>query len=201
MKDFIPQALGDFVKWVNLQTTKRASYAKALGYSAEETARYNALDTEVLAKIASADAAASQARAAVATRDAAIAAYEASTRPAIARAKTHPAYTEALGLDCQWLSGSADASAQRASLQPTLQQRPSAEGIRLDWSKNGQDGVQVFRRAVGTADWGRPLAFDTRSPYIDTETGLRGRYEYYVQLMQDDRPVGERSAVVEVVHG
>jgi hypothetical protein len=202
MKDFIPQALGDFVKWVNLQLIKRPGYAKALGYSAEETARYNTLDTEVLAKIAAADAATSQARAAVAARDAAIEAHEASTRTAIARAKTHPAYTEALGLDCQWLSGSADATAaQRASLQPTLQQRPSAEGIRLDWSKNGQDGVQVFRRAVGTADWGRPLAFDTRSPYIDTETGLRGRYEYYVQLMQDDKPVGERSAVVEVVHG
>ena len=90
-------------------------------------------------------------------------------------------------------------AAQRASLQPTLQQRPSAEGIRLDWSKSGQDDVQVFRRAVGTAGWGRPLAFDTRSPYI--ETGLRGRCKYYVQLMQDDRPVGERSAVVEVLMG
>lgn len=199
--DFIPRALGDFAQWVTLQTTKRADYAKTLGYSATDLTQASAADTEVLAKIAAAEAALSRASAAVAERDAAIGAYQASTRATIARAKTHPAYTEAIGRDCQWTTAPAAADASRASLQPTLQQRPSAEGIRLDWSKNGQDGVQVYRRAVGTADWGRPLAFDTRSPYIDTETGLHGRYEYCVQLMKDDRPVGERSAVVEVVMG
>lgn len=199
--NFIPRALGDFAQWVTLQTTKRADYAKTLGYSATDLTQASAADTEVLAKIAAAEAALSRASAAVSERDAAIDAYQATARATIARAKTHPAYTEAIGRDCQWTTTPAAADANRASLQPTLQQRPSPEGIRLDWSKNGQDGVQVFRRAVGTADWGRPLAFDTRSPYIDTETGLRGRYEYYVQLMQDDKPVGERSAVVEVVMG
>jgi hypothetical protein len=199
--DFIPRALGDFAQWVTLQTTKRADYAKTLGYSTTDLTQASAADTEVLAKIAAAEAALSRASAAVTERDVAIDAYQANTRATIARAKTHPAYTEAIGRDCQWTTPSASADANRASLQPTLQQRPSAEGIRLDWSKNGQDGVQVFRRAVGTADWGRPLAFDTRSPYIDTETGLHGRYEYYVQLMKDDKPVGERSAVVEVVMG
>jgi|GEM_PF-3354814 len=202
MRDFIPQALGDFSQWVRLQTTKRPGYAAKLGYTDADITQRNAADQAVLAKIAAADATMSQARAAVTERDAAIDAYEKATRADIARAKTHPAYTEAIGQDCQWLAGGSTPTAdQRASLQPTLQQRPSAEGVRLDWSKLGQDGVQVFRRAVGTADWGRPLAYDTRSPYIDTETGLHGRYEYCVQLMQDDKPVGDRSAVVEVLLG
>ncbi|MDO7886726.1 hypothetical protein [Hymenobacter cheonanensis] len=199
MSDFIPQALGDFAQWVRLQTTKRAGYAPTLGYSEAETTQHNAADQAVLASIGAAEAAMSQARAAVVARDAAIDAYTTATRAAIARAKTHPAYSAAIGQDMQWLSS--PASAQSVSLKPSLQQRPSAEGLRLDWSKLGQDGVQVFRRPAGSADWGRPLAFDTRSPYIDTETGLHGRYEYCVHLMKDDKPVGERSDVVEVVLG
>jgi hypothetical protein len=76
----------------------------------------------------------------------------------------------------------------------------SPEGIRLDWSKNGQDGVEVFRRPAGTVAWEK-LAFDSRSPYIDTETGLTGTYEYYVQLMKNDRPVGQASDIVVARHG
>ena len=53
----------------------------------------------------------------------------------------------------------------------------------------------------GTREWGRALAFDSRSPYIDTETGLSGPYEYYVQLMKDDQPVGQPSDIVSAMHG
>jgi len=201
MKDFLPQALGDFVRWVQLQTAKRPAHAAALGYSAPDVSQRDAADAAVLAKIATAETAIRTARAAVAERDAAIDTYETSIRADIARAKTSPAYTEAIGQDCQWLGTSA--AAERAAtatteLKPTLRQRPSAEGIRLDWSKDGQDGVRVYRRVAGSPDWGRPLAFDSRSPYIDTETGLRGTVEYCVQLMKDDKPVGERSDVVVV---
>lgn len=198
-KDFIPQALGDFANWVRLQTSKRATHAATLGLSADEVTGRAAADQAVLDQIAAAETALTQARAAVAARDTAIDAYETAVRADIARAKTHPAYTDALGQDCQWVG--AAATVNRDELKPSLRQRPSAEGVRLDWSKSGQDGVQVFRRPAGTAEWGRPLAFDSRSPYIDTETDLKGTYEYCVQLMKDDKPVGERSDIVTVVLG
>lgn len=199
MADFFPNTLPKLTDWVALQTRKRPEYATTLGLTPADVTARAAADKAVLqAATEAADALATSA-AKVAARDTAIRAYETQTRADIARAKTAPGYTEAIGKDCQWLSP--DAAVDPATLQPTLASRNSAEGLVLNWSKNGQDGVQVFRRAAGAKDWGRPLAFDSRSPYIDTETGLSGSYEYYVQLMKDDRPVGQPSDIVEAMHG
>ncbi|MDO7873868.1 hypothetical protein Q5H93_03920 [Hymenobacter sp. ASUV-10] len=61
--------------------------------------------------------------------------------------------------------------------------------------------MKVFRRRkAGETAW-HYLAFDSRSPYIDTETGLTGTYEYQVQLMNDDKPVGQASDIGTAVHG
>jgi hypothetical protein len=199
MADYIPNALPKFTDWVGLQTRKRPDYATALGLTPAEVTARAAADANVLQ--ATTDAADAQATSAakVAARDLAIHTYEAQTRLDIARAKTAPGYTEAIGRDCEWLTTTLGSS--RPSLQPTLDIRDSAEGLVLKWSKNGQDGVNVYRRAAGTTDWGRVLAFDSRSPYIDTETGLTGTYEYYVQLMKDDRPVGQPSDIVAAMQG
>jgi hypothetical protein len=199
MPDYIPAALPKFTDWVALQTRKRAEYAKVLGLTPDDVSTRAAADAAVLKASTEATDALATATAKVAARDTAIRAYETQTRADIARAKTAPGYTEAIGKDCQWLS--TDAAVAPATLRPNLEIRSSAEGLVLKWSKNGQDGVQVFRRAAGAKDWGRPLAFDSRSPYIDTETGLSGSYEYYVQLMKDDRPVGQPSDIVAAMHG
>ncbi|MDB5269283.1 MAG: hypothetical protein JWP58_2323 [Hymenobacter sp.] len=198
MPDYIPAALPKLTDWVGLQTRKRPDYAEALGLTPEQVKARAAADAAVLLATTDAADALATSAAKVAARDEAIRTYTAQTRADIARAKTAPGYTEALGRDCQWLTTS-DAT-DPATLQPTLEIRDSAEGLVLKWSKNGQDGVQVYRRAAGTEDWGRMLAFDSRSPYIDTETGLSGSFEYYVQLMKDDRPVGEASDIVAAVH-
>ena len=199
MPDYLPTALPKFTDWVSLQTRKRADYAAALGLTPADVQARNAADAAVLKTTTDAADAMNTATALVATRDQAIRHYETQTRLDIARAKMAPGYTEAIGKDCEWLTTAA--ATDRATLQPSLEIRDSAEGLVLKWSKDGQDGVQVFRRATGSKDWGRMLAFDSRSPYIDTETGLSGTYEYYVQLMKDDRPVGQPSDIVAAMHG
>ena len=199
MSDFFPNTLSKFTDWVGLQSRKRPDYAAALGLTTEEVKARTAADTAVLKAATDAADALKTAAAQVATRDEAIRTYTAQTRLDITRAKTAPGYTEAIGKDCEWLT-TADTT-DHATLRPSLEIRDSAEGLVLKWSKNGQDGVQVFRRATGAKDWGRVLAFDSRSPYIDTETGLSGSYEYYVQLMKDDRPVGQSSDIVVAMHG
>ena len=199
MSDYLPTALPKFTDWVGLQTRKRADYASALDLTPADVKARDAADAAVLKAITDAADAMNTATSLVATRDQAMRAYEAQTRADIARAKTAPGYTEAIGKDCEWLT-TAD-SADRATLQPSLVLADSALGLVLKWSKNGQDGVNVYRRPAGTKDWGRVLAFDSRSPYIDTETGLSGSYEYYVQLMKDDQPVGQASDIVAALHG
>ncbi|WP_400191112.1 hypothetical protein [Hymenobacter sp. B81] len=199
MPDYIPSALPELAAWVQLQQRKRADYATAFAWTPTEITRRQGRETAVLEAIAQARDAQNAASAAVAARDQLIQDYETDVRQSIGRDKAHPAYTEAIGRDCGWLAP--QTAVRGLNLKPTLSVRPTAEGLRLDWSKLGQDGVQVFRRPAGTAAWGRPLAFDSRSPYIDTETGLSGPYEYYVQLMKDDRPVGDASDIVRALHG
>lgn len=199
MTDFLPAALPKFTDWVRLQTRKRADYATALGLTPADVKTRNEADAAVLQATTDAADALNTATALVAARDKAIRGYETQARADIARAKTAPGYTEAIGKDCGWLGTTPTLAAD--ALQPTLAIHDSAEGLVLKWSKNGQDGVNVYRRAAGTKDWGRSLAFDSRSPYIDTETGLSGPYEYYVQLMKDDHPVGQPSDIVAALHG
>ncbi|MGY3087410.1 hypothetical protein ACVWYF_000436 [Hymenobacter sp. UYAg731] len=199
MADFFPNTLPKFTDWVGLQTRKRPDYATTLGLTPTEVTARAAADAAVLQATTDAADALATSAAKVAARDTAIRTYETQTRADIARAKTAPGYTDAIGQDCQWLS--AAGTTDRATLQPSLEIRDSAEGLVLKWSKNDQDGVQVFRRAAGAKEWGRMLAFDSRSPYIDTETGLSGSFEYYVQLMKDDRPVGQASDIVAAMHG
>lgn len=201
MADFMPGALPAFAEWVQLQQRKRAAHAPTLGWSAADLTRRDQADAAVLQALTDAADAQRKASAAITARDAAMQAYKAAVRTDIARDKTHPQYTDAIGQDLGWLGSGGDAALRPAALKPTLKVQPSPLGVRLDWSKLDQDGVRVYRRRAGEAAWGRPLAFDTRSPYIDTETGLSGPYEYYVQLMKDDEPVGEASDIVRAVHG
>ena len=199
MADFIPAALPKYTDWVGLQTRKRPTYATPLGLTPTDVKDREAADAAVLKAAADAADALKTATSLVATRDEAIRKYNLQVRADIARAKTAPGYTEAIGKDCEWLSTAP--ATDPAALRPTLAIHDSAEGLVLKWSKDGQDGVNVYRRPAGTKDWGRTLAFDSRSPYIDTETGLTGAYEYYVQLMKDDQPVGQASDIVAALHG
>jgi hypothetical protein len=199
MADYIPTNLPTFTDWVGLQRRQRAAYATTLGLTPADVQTRDEADAKMLDYCTHADDALAAASRAVAAREAYKKQYEASVRADINRYKTHPSYTEALGKENDWLSSS---SGQREpdTLQATVKVAFSAEGIRLDWAKLGQDGVEVFRRPAGTPTWTK-LAFDSRSPYIDTEQGLTGPFEYYTQLMHDDKPVGMPSDIVTALHG
>lgn len=86
--DYFPRALGNLVKWIDVQGAKRPVHGPTLGYTAAEMTAATAADTAVKAKITAADVAMTKARAAVTERDAAIDDYEATVRAQIARAKT-----------------------------------------------------------------------------------------------------------------
>jgi len=195
----IPQALGDLRTWVTHQKSKRPLAASQLKLSEDDVKQADQADDDALRVCKEAEDALSTSAAKVAARDQYLKEYGTATSARIARYKTTPGYTEALGKDCQWLSTDG-AKPDPATLQPSLSIGRGPEGFVLKWSKLDQDGVEVFRRKVGETRWEK-LAFDSRSPYIDTETGLSGPYQYQVQLMNDDKPVGQPSAIVEAVHG
>jgi len=195
----IPKSISELVAWSGLQTSKRPNVAAQLKLTEDEVEQGNLADKKVAQVCREADDAMTTATAKVATRDAYLKEYGTATSARIARYKTNPLYTEALGKDCQWLSTDG-AKPDPNSLKPDLSIARGPEGFVLKWEKLDQDGVKVFRRRAGETAW-QYLAFDSRSPYIDTETGLSGPYDYYVQLMNDDKPVGQPSDIVTAVHG
>jgi uncharacterized short protein YbdD (DUF466 family) len=196
----IPQALGDFRTWVSHQKSKRPAAAAQLKLSTDEVKQADEADEKALRLCQEAEEALSTSAAKVGARDQYLKQYNTATSASIARHKTNPLYTEALGKDCQWLSDDPSAKLAPDALKSSLSITRGPEGFVLKWSKLDQDGVKVFRRRAGETAW-QYLAFDSRSPYIDTETGLAGTYEYYVQLMRDDHPVGQASDIVTAVHG
>ena len=198
MADYLPTTQAELITWVQLQQRQRAATAAALGLTPDEVKALDDADAAVLQSFATAADLQSKASAAVMQNELDVAAYKKLRRQHVARYKTDPRYTEALGITNDWIG--AAPTIDPNTLTPSLKVGFSPEGIRLDWSKNGQDGVEVFRRPAGTAAWEK-LAFDSRSPYIDTETGLLGSYEYRVQLMKADRPVGKASSIVVARHG
>ena len=199
MSDFLPKPQGDFAQWVRLQKSKRTIYAPTLGLIAADVTRLNNEDDTMLAAYDRADAAQAASKSATQARDTLQETYTPARRADIARAKTHAAYTETIGKDCGWVAP--ETAPRGDDLKPTLKATRTGEGWRFDWSKLGQDYLQLFRRPVGATAWGRYLAIDSRSPYVDTETDLHGAHEYMGQLFHNDQPIGQPSDIVVVVHG
>lgn len=198
MADYVPVPLAKFKDWVRLQPRKRPLYATELGWSPADLTRMDAADARVLQAFQEEEDAQTTAAKKTEERQELVKTYLKERRAEVAHAKTQPNYTAAIGKDLEWLNPEGDVN--RDALKPTLKIVRCADGWKLIWSKEGQDGVKVFRRQRGQTAW-LYLATDMRSPYIDTEEGLVGEYEYYVHLLHDDQLVGQPSDIVTAVHG
>lgn len=200
MAEFIPRPNGDFAQWVRLQKTQRVPHGATLGLSPTDITRQDGEDDAMVAASARADVAQAASKSATDARDTLRTSYTTARRAEIARAKTHPAYTDAIGKACEWVAP--ESAGRGDDLQPILTATRIGGFWSFAWTKLAQDYLKIYRRPVGATDWGRFLAIDSRSPYVDTETGLTGNYEYYGQLYDaDDNAVGQPSAVVIVQHG
>lgn len=200
MAEFIPRPNGDFAGWVGLQKIQRVTYGATLGLTPADILRQNGEDDAMLAASIRADVAQAASKSATDARDTLRTTYTTARRAEIARAKTHPAYTDAIGKDCEWVAP--ENRTDLSALQPILTPTRIGGHWSFAWTKLGQDYMKIFRRPAGTADWGRFLAIDSRSPYVDTEDGLKGSYEYMGQLYDaDDQAVGQPSDIVVVQHG
>ena len=200
MPDFIPSAHGDFAQWTKLQKVKRVTYGAVLGLTPADITRQDAEDAAMLTASEKADQTQAASKSATEERDTLQKKFLTGRRTEIARAKTHPAYTDAIGKDHGWVAR--EASTESDTLKPVLTPTRVGTDWRFAWTKLGQAYLKLFRRPAGTAEWGRFLAIDSRSPYVDTETGLTGSYEYMGQLFDaDDNAVGQPSDIVVAQHG
>jgi hypothetical protein len=118
-------------------------------------------------------------------------------RKANNKMKTNDAYTDAIGEDMGIKGSSQDVD--REAAKPTFSGKAFPRYVRLKFTKNGLDGVNIYSRL----NWNF-LARDTNSPYDDHKAPANGApetREYMCIGVMEDTEVGQQSDIVTVVFG
>jgi hypothetical protein len=120
-------------------------------------------------------------------------------RGKIANWKTLGAYTEMIGQDLE-IIGSGPV-VDEENYKPEITGKVVGGEIRIGFKKKGVDGVNVYCRLRGTSAW-RKLAFDSSSPYVDTEPlanpAVPETREYKAMGVIKDAEIGQDSDIVSV---
>ena len=117
----------------------------------------------------------------------------------IARWKTAPGYTEAIGRDLGIVGDSRPATEE----PPVLKDSVNPDGVKLTFKKRGHKGVFLESRRQGAEGW-EFLAIDIESPYLDTRANLtpgQAEWREYRARYWDGTPVGDWSAALRVSVG
>jgi hypothetical protein len=117
----------------------------------------------------------------------------------VARIKSHPSYTVAMGFD---LGVIGPAVAAGGTPKPTGKATVSgAHEVTIDFVKRGYDGVEIECRRAGETAF-NPLAFDGYAPFVDDRPllvpGQPEVREYRMRYRDNDVPVGDYSDVLRV---
>jgi hypothetical protein len=122
-------------------------------------------------------------------------------RKANNKMKISDAYTDAIGEDMGIKSTSQDLDHEAA--KPKFSGEAFPGYVRLKFTKNGLDGVNIYSCLKGQASWSF-LSRDTNSPYDDHKALANGApetREYMCIGVMEDTEVGQQSDIVTVVFG
>ena len=124
------------------------------------------------------------------------------TRDLVARIKSHPAYTEAMGADLGLIGPSPSPPPE---IKPTGSATPlPGFTASVAFVKAGHDGVDIESQRAAETAW-TYLAFDAFSPYVDNRPPLAAgqpeQRRYRIRYRDNDVPVGLFSDTLTVTVG
>jgi hypothetical protein len=200
--DFIPRADAELLVWLVTYKTNLLIHGAVVGLTpAQITAEVAAVDS-VIAALTKAEAKRTDLSEAVAAKESLKTTKVKDFRATAAKIKTNLGYTRAIGqsLGIVGTTTTFDSENYKASISASI----VAGCVRIKFTKNGVDGINIYNRKKGTAVW-KFLARDTKSPYddhIDLETaGQPEHWEYRAFGVIDDAEIGQPSDIVEIVFG
>ena len=200
--DYIPSKDSQKIGWNNNLNSKIATEGPVLGLSAAEITIVQSTTAANAAAIKASDDAQTAAKAAKAAKDTQLKTGNKTVRQIVKKMKTHSAYTASKGEALQIVGE--DPTIDYSSYKPVIKATVFPARVRLDFVKDGLDGVNVYSRLKGQTSWAK-LAYDSYSPYEDTRplavANQPEHREYMAIGVVHDEEVTLQSDIIEAVFG
>ncbi len=123
-------------------------------------------------------------------------------RTNIGHHKTSPGYTEAKGKELGVVGSNSEFDPD--AYKPVITLVISGGGVQLKFRKKGADGINIYRRKKGTADW-IFLSRATKSPYHFLPSSESDNqpihWEFRSYGVVNDIEIGQPSDIVELIFG
>lgn len=127
---------------------------------------------------------------------------EKKLRKYIRSIKANSNYTDAMGKDLQIMGD--DPTIDFSTYKPAIKATVMPGRVRIDFVKDGLDGVHIYARLKGQPTWTK-LAMDTYSPYEDSRplatAGQPEHREFMAIGVLHDEEVTQQSDIIEAVFG
>jgi len=191
--DYVPAQNAKKSPWATTLKGAIATDGATVGLSPADITEVQAAADDIVDGVNEIDAATAVKESAVDAATVKINSAVKTIRKQMKRAKTHPAYTNAIGQNLGIVGD--EQVIDVATSQPELKLSKDPSGTRIDFDLKGYfDAVHVYRKTDTDADFVY-LATDTSSPYIDTTPGLKGAVNYRSVYVLNDKEVGLVSAI------
>lgn len=200
--DYMPKKEADKKGWYKNFSTAVAANATALGLSGTQVTALQAICTTNVTAIDDSDKAQTAAKTARTAKDTQLSSGDKQLRVEIRKMKTAGGYTEAIGTALQVIGE--DPAIDYSTYKPAIKATVMPGRVRIDFVKDGLDGLHIYTRLKGQATWVK-LALDTYSPYEDNRplvtAGQPEHREYMAIGVLHDEEVTQQSDIIEAVYG
>ncbi len=196
MPDFIPRRNGDLLNWLANFKEKVQEHGPNLGLDPAVQAEIITICGKMQEKINHAEMAKADAMQAVANAEDYKRTQLQRLRQEINRLKTNADYTSSIGEDLE-IIGSGEPPVDPNTYKPGFEGQAFQGYNRIKFTKKGVDGVNVYRREEGAANFTK-IAMDTNAPYDDHSITAGTAYEYRCIGVDHDAEIGLPSDVVLV---
>jgi hypothetical protein len=200
--DYIPRNDGDLLLWAQNYKTTIATAGVTLGLAPADVTTEQTLCDDLINSITQVQTAKAAAASAVKQKEDVIQTSGGALRTNIGRHKKATTYTATIGesLKIVGSTNSVDIAAYKAKISV----EKFAAFVRIKFTKQGADGINLYHRKKGEAQW-KFLARDTKSPYDDhivlAVASQPEHWEYRAFGVINDDEIGQASDIVEVVFG
>lgn len=200
--DFIPRKDSEKIVWNNNLNAKIDVEGPALGLTAAEVTQVKTVTAANSLAIKASDDAQTASKAARASKDAQLATGNKVLRLLVKKIKTNNAYNSTRGTNLQIIGE--DPGIDYTTYKPTIKATVMPGRVRIDFTKDGLDGLDVYTRLKGESVWTK-LAYDSYSPYEDNRPladAITPEHREYMAIgVVHDEEVTQQSDIIEAVFG